>query len=45
MLQRVDLNNVFSPMNRHQRFRAVKVKGFEVTYLKEDADGMGSLSD
>lgn len=43
VFQRVDMNNGFSPMNRHQRFRAVK--GFEVTYLKEDADGMGSLSD
>ena len=43
VFQRVDLNDGFSPMNRHQRFRAVK--GFEVTYLKEDADGMGSPSD
>jgi ATP-dependent Lon protease len=43
VFQRADLNSGFSPASRHQRFR--QVKGFEVTYLKEDADGMGSLSD
>ena len=39
VFQRADLNNGFSPMNRHQRFRAVK--GFEVTYLREGADADG----
>lgn len=43
VFQRADLNSGFSPASRHQRFR--QVKGFEVTYLKEDADGMGSPSD
>jgi ATP-dependent Lon protease len=37
VFQRADLNSGFSPANRHQRFR--QVKGFEVTYLKEDGDG------
>lgn len=43
MLQPADLNGGFSPVNRYQRFGQVNV--FEVTYLKEDADGMGSPSD
>ncbi len=34
LFQRADLNNGFSPANRHQRFR--QVKAFEVTYLKEE---------
>lgn len=33
VFQRADLNNGFSPANRHQRFR--QVRAFEVTYLKE----------
>lgn len=33
VFQRTDLNNGFSPANRHQRFR--QVKAFEVTYLKD----------
>lgn len=33
VFQRADLNNGFSPANRHQRFR--QVKAFEVTYLQE----------
>lgn len=33
VFQRADLNNGFSPANRHQRFRPVK--SFEVTYLRE----------
>lgn len=33
VFQRADLNNGFSPANRHQRFRPVKA--FEVTYLRE----------
>jgi ATP-dependent Lon protease len=37
VFQRADLNNGFSPANRHQRFRPVKA--FEVTYLREGADG------
>lgn len=37
VFQRVDLNNGFSPANRHQRFR--QVKAFEVTYLKEGGNG------
>lgn len=36
VFQRADLNNVFSPMSRHQRFR--QVKGFEVTYLREGTE-------
>lgn len=36
VFQRVDLNNGFSPANRHQRFR--QVKAFEVTYLFERPD-------
>ncbi|WP_291334901.1 MIT C-terminal domain-containing protein [Albidovulum sp.] len=35
VFQRADLNNGFSPANRHQRFR--QVKAFEVTYLQEGA--------
>jgi ATP-dependent Lon protease len=35
LFQRADLNNGFSPANRHQRFR--QVKAFEVTYLQEGA--------
>lgn len=35
VFQRADLNNGFSPANRHQRFR--QVKAFEVTYLWEDS--------
>jgi ATP-dependent Lon protease len=35
VFQRADLNNGFSPANRHQRFR--QVKAFEVTYLREGA--------
>lgn len=34
VFQRADLNNGFSPANRHQRFRPVKA--FEVTYLLND---------
>lgn len=33
VFQRADLNNGFSPANRHQRFRPVKA--FEVTYLRD----------
>jgi ATP-dependent Lon protease len=33
VFQRADLNNGFSPANRHQRFRPVRA--FEVTYLRE----------
>jgi ATP-dependent Lon protease len=33
IFQRVDLNNGFSPANRHQQVR--QVKAFEVTYLRE----------
>lgn len=33
VFQRADLNNGFSPANRHQQFRQVRV--FEVTYLRE----------
>lgn len=33
VFQRADLNNGFSPANRHQRFR--QVRAFEVTYLRE----------
>lgn len=33
VFQRADLNNGFSPANRHQRFR--QVKAFEVTYLRD----------
>jgi ATP-dependent Lon protease len=33
VFQRADLNNGFSPANRHQRFR--QVRAFEVTYLKD----------
>lgn len=36
VFQRADLNNGFSPANRHQRFRPVKA--FEVTYLLNDLD-------
>lgn len=36
VFQRADLNNGFSPANRHQRFR--QVKAFEVTYLREGYD-------
>jgi ATP-dependent Lon protease len=43
VFQRADLNSGFSPANRHQRFR--QVKGFEVTYLREGKDGMGSSHD
>jgi ATP-dependent Lon protease len=43
VFQRVDLNSGFSPASRHQRFR--QVKGFEVTYLKEDANVIGSPGD
>ena len=43
VFQRADLSSGFSPASRHQRFR--QVRAFEVTYLKEDADGMGSPSD
>lgn len=35
VFQRADLNNGFSPANRHQRFRPVKA--FEVTYLLNDS--------
>ena len=35
VFQRADLNNGFSPANRHQRFR--QVRAFEVTYLREGA--------
>lgn len=35
VFQRADLNNGFSPANRHQSFR--QVKAFEVTYLHEGA--------
>lgn len=38
VFQRADLNNGFSPANRHQRFRPVKA--FEVTYLR-DAESTG----
>jgi ATP-dependent Lon protease len=37
VFQRADLNNGFSPANRHQRFR--QVRAFEVTYLKEGEPG------
>jgi ATP-dependent Lon protease len=43
VFQRADLNSGFSPANRHQRFR--QVKGFEVTYLKEVANVIGTPSD
>jgi hypothetical protein len=43
LLQRADLNSGFSPASRHQRFR--QVKGFEVTYLKEVANVIGTPSD
>lgn len=33
VFQRADLNNGFSPANRHQQFRQVRV--FEVTYIRE----------
>lgn len=36
IFQRADLNNGFSPANRHQRFR--QVKAFEVTYLRDGCD-------
>lgn len=36
VFQRADLNNGFSPANRHQQFRQVRV--FEVTYLREGPD-------
>jgi len=36
VFQRADLNNGFSPANRHQRFR--QVKAFEVTYLRKGAN-------
>jgi ATP-dependent Lon protease len=39
VFQRADLNNGFSPANRHQRFR--QVKSFEVTYLREEPDTLG----
>lgn len=43
VFQRADLNNGFSPANRHQRFRPVKA--FEVTYLHEGKNVMGSPRD
>ncbi len=43
VFQRADLNNGFSPANRHQRFRPVKA--FEVTYLHEGKSAMGSPRD
>jgi ATP-dependent Lon protease len=43
VFQRADLNSGFSPANRHQKFR--QVKGFEVTYLSEDANVVGSTGD
>ena len=43
ILQSADLNGGFSPANRHQRFR--QVKSFEVTYLRESTDVIGSPSD
>ena len=36
VFQRADLNNGFSPANRHQTFR--QVKAFEVTYLRESGE-------
>jgi len=39
VFQRADLNNGFSPANRHQRFR--QVKAFEVTWLREGRDVQG----
>lgn len=36
VFQRADLNNGFSPANRHQRFR--QVKAFEVTYLHNESN-------
>ena len=38
VFQRADLNNGFSPANRHQSFR--QVKAFEVTYLQEGAKAL-----
>jgi ATP-dependent Lon protease len=43
VFQRADLNSGFSPANRHQKFR--QVKGFEVTYLNEYANVVGSTGD
>lgn len=43
ILQRADLNNGFSPASRHQRFR--QVRAFEVTYLHEGKNVMGSPHD
>lgn len=37
LFQRADLNNGFSPANRHQRFR--QVRAFEVTYLRDGSVG------
>jgi ATP-dependent Lon protease len=37
VFQRADLNNGFSPANRHQRFR--QVRAFEVTYLWDGGHG------
>lgn len=38
VFQRADLNNGFSPANRHQSFR--QVRAFEVTYLQEGAKAL-----